>query len=452
VTYTEAETFLFTLPRFAVSGAEAYIPGLDRIDSVLNAMGRPQDSFDSILVAGTNGKGSTASMIAAIASAGSYKTGLHTSPHLQFFGERMRVNGVPADQAWISNATERYRDVIQNAGASFFEASVALSFLHFAENDVDLAVVEVGLGGRLDATKILTQELTVITNVALDHVDILGSTLADIASEKGGIMRAGTPTLVGTTDPSVNMVLGDMADEIGSEFHMLSAEIDLCETPEEGLVIETMRERYGPMEIPLEGAHHVVHASLAIRASELISKKFPLMRPHAVQGIASVVSRSGLRGRMELITRNPNIWLDVAHNPQAIAGALEIRTGGVTRTSGESVSNIMIGLMADKDIEGIAKLLALAQTDVTVLGIDNSRAVPPKKLAAIFEKLGVHVSDVFISTAEALSALMEAQTEALVDESDGQESGGVLIIGSHMIVSEALDWWAKNQGDSQNPC
>lgn len=444
MTYADAEEFLFGLPRFAVSGTDAYKPGMERIEKLLHSMGQPQHSFESILVAGTNGKGSTASMISAIASAGGYKTGLHTSPHLQFFGERMRINGIPAGRDWILDATSRFQDAIQNVNASFFEASVALSFLYFAENHVDLAVVEVGLGGRLDATNILEPELSIITNIALDHTHILGPTLPEIAAEKGGIMRAGKPTLVGTTNPAVNMVLGDMADDIGSEFHMLSAEIDIDNRPDGKMFIETMRERYGPVEIPLDGEHHVVHASLAIRAAELVSKKYPLMRAAAVNGIASLAALSGLRGRMEEISHDPPIWLDVAHNPQAIGAALRLRT------TGTQLSNVIIGLMEDKDAREIGRLLAQTGLPVSVVGMDQSRGSDPNDLAASLIDCGVEIAAVYPAVETALAEwVSEHSGENWAGDSIAD--CGVLILGSHIIVGDALNWWAKFKSTSVNP-
>ena len=447
MTYAEAEQFLFLLPRFSVSGSDAYKPGLDRIESLLSAMSQPQNSFDSILVGGTNGKGSTASMIAAIATQSGYNTGLHTSPHLLYFGERMRMNGVPAEREWILNAVIRYRDAIIKSNASFFEASVALSFLYFAESSADLAIIEVGLGGRLDATNILEPDISIITNIALDHTDILGSTLSQIAAEKGGIMRSEKPTLVGTTSPAVNMVLGDMADRIGSEFHMLSAEVEVDKTAEGELIIETMRERYGPIQIPIEGAHHVKHAGLAIRTAELLSKKYPLMRSSAVTGINGMSELSGLRGRMDQVSSHPAIWLDVAHNPQSIEAAVEIRTVRSSLPKNPPLTDIFIGLQNDKDAEGIAHILSRTGIPITVLGMSHSRASSTDRLADILNNAGADVKAVFTSVSEALFSCMNEPP----DEDKFGPERAVLILGSHMIVAEALDWWSGFKGHSETP-
>ena len=182
---------LLALPRFADAGAAAYSPGLDRMRALLAGMGHPERAAPSIHVAGTNGKGSTASMAAAIATASGLRVGLHTSPHLRHIGERMRVDGVPAADGWLDDATERHARLFARVGPSFFEATTALAFLRFAEAGVDLAVIEVGLGGRLDATNVLTPRVSVVTSVGLDHTDLLGDTLARHRAREGGHRQTG---------------------------------------------------------------------------------------------------------------------------------------------------------------------------------------------------------------------------------------------------------------------
>lgn len=425
VTYEEAEKWLFSLPRFAVSGVDAYQPGLQRIDALLTAMDRPHDSYPSILVAGTNGKGTVASMIAAIATASGRRTGLHTSPHLLTFGERMRVNGLPADKRWLQKSISDFADVFRDVGASFFEASVALSLLYFATQEVDLAIVEVGLGGRLDATNILDPELSIITGIDFDHTEILGAELTDIAREKAGIMRRGKPVLTGARKPAVANVLGEVADQVGAEFHLLGAEIDIVTDSEGKSFIETLRDRYGPVLISLEGEHQIWHAAMAIRASELCSRLFLHSRSSVLTGLAATTEFSGLRGRMEKIATRPDIWVDVAHNPQSIKAALKTRTSG-----NPPVTDIFIGLQKDKDAETIARILALSGVRVTVLRMDLHRAADPLKLVRIFSENSVPVSLEINTTKDSISRWL----------SDGQPENSLLIMGSHIIVAEALNW------------
>ena len=187
--YEECVRFLNKLPAFSSIGAKAYEPGFERILSLMEALGNPHTTFPTIHIAGTNGKGSTASMIAAIATAAGKRTGLHTSPHLLNVNERMRMDGIPAPDEWLAKQVTKYQIVIEKVKPSFFEATVALSLLYFSTMNADLAVIEVGLGGRLDATNIVEPLLAVITNIGYDHTSILGNTLEAIAQEKGGIIK-----------------------------------------------------------------------------------------------------------------------------------------------------------------------------------------------------------------------------------------------------------------------
>ena len=437
--YAEAEAFLFSLPRFAVSGTEAYVPGLQRIDALLERMGEPQENYESILVGGTNGKGSTASMIASISTEAGYRTGLHTSPHLVHFGERMRVDGIPAPEKWLAGAINRFQSDFRDVGASFFEASVALSLLHFAESRVELAVVEVGLGGRLDATNILDPVLSIITGVALDHTEILGETRVEIAAEKGGIMRRERPLLVGTTDPAVNMKLGEMADRIGAEFHLLSAEIDLPPAKDRKLYVDTMRERFGPLELSLEGSHHIRHAGLAIRAAELISRPFPKLRAAVGRGLKNVFRNTGLRARMELISEHPHVWVDVAHNPQAIAAALDLRQTAARLGTSPRLTGIVIGLQKDKDVDTIGQELRVADVPVAVVGMPQPRAMAAEELGAKLSDMGIEVEAVHVGIEEAL------RTHLRSPDQDGPDQA-LLVLGSHILVADALSWFQKFGG------
>ena len=192
---TDAERRLLALPRFAGAGAAAYKPGLGRTRALLAALGDPHTVVPTVHVAGTNGKGSTASFAASVAQAAGLRVGLHTSPHLATLRERMRVDGRPAPPDWLDGALARWGGAVDAVGPSFFEATVALSLLYFAEQDVDLAVVEVGLGGRLDATNVLAPLVAAVTHVGLDHTDLLGDTVEAIAREKAGIAKPGVPFL-----------------------------------------------------------------------------------------------------------------------------------------------------------------------------------------------------------------------------------------------------------------
>ena len=322
---------LLALPRFADAGAAAYTPGLDRMCALLAAMGNPERTVPALHVAGTNGKGSTASFAASIAQAAGVRVGLHTSPHLLHVGERMRIDGVPASDSWLDDAVERHADLFARVGPSFFEATTALAFLRFAEAGVDLAVIEVGLGGRLDATNVITPVVSLITSIGLDHTDLLGDTLAAIAREKAGIAKPGVPllhSLPRTRSGAVaqNEAVASLEQTARDAGAPVEAVRETCRVEIESPVplvihLETPRADYGRVAVGLPGAHGAWNAALAVRACEIAVAG---LTPAAVaDGLRSVSARTGLRGRGE--DAEPGIVLDVAHNDDGWRVALDVR-------------------------------------------------------------------------------------------------------------------------------
>ena len=386
MTPLQAQEFLFALPRFAVSGAVALKPGLERIERLLAEMGNPHEKFDSVLIAGTNGKGSTASMLAAILTASGKRTALHTSPHLLSVTERMRINGIPIPENQLAEMVSRYRGLIEDIQPSFFEATVALSFLYFAEENADIAVVEVGLGGRLDATNILPHRLGLITRIALDHQDILGNTLPEIAREKAGIARSDGTIL--------------SAQEIGDASHAIENEVvgrggfieHIRETTEvtildgnslgSDLQLITPERTYPRLRVGIGGKHQSWNAALAVRAAEHLAIDEEAIR----KGIREVASLSGLAGRTQIISTDPFIMVDVSHNPDGIQAALEFFA---ERVPGKRT--VFLGLMADKDAPAIARLLADYDVDVVIVPLEGERALRPEKLADELRAAGTRV-------------------------------------------------------------
>ncbi len=361
MTYAEAERRLFALPRFADAGAAAYRPGLDRMRALLAALGDPHTAYPVIHVAGTNGKGSTASFAAAIAQASGARVGLHTSPHLVTLRERMRVDGEPAPETWVAEAVGRMADVLDAVGPSFFEATVALSFLSFAEHGVDLAVVEVGLGGRLDATTVVQPVACAVTHIGLDHTDLLGETLAEIAREKAGIAKSGVPLLHTVADAEAARALTDEAVRRGAAVEDVrrSCRVEVAERTLLRIQLATPTHDYGEVEVGLPGEHQAWNAALAVRAAEVGMERAGLAGPtveSARRGLRDVVALSGLRGRGEALPGDPRVVLDVAHNAdgwRAALGALADPDGGRRWA--------LVGVMADKDAGALARLLADAR-------------------------------------------------------------------------------------------
>lgn len=414
----EGVAYLLELPRFADAGSVAYRPGFDRIRTLLDAMGRPHEAYRVCHVGGTNGKGSTASMIASIMTASGLRTGLHTSPHLLTVTERMRIDGHPADEAWLDDRVEYFRSTFEKVGPSFFEATVALSLLYFKEQHVDVAVVEVGLGGRLDATNILTPSVSVITTVGLEHTDILGSTIAEIATEKAGIIKPGIPIVSHAPDAVAREIIRRIATERGSP-HITPDDVQIESGAPSGgassFSLHTPRADYGVIELDLQGKHQISNAALAVLASEQ-------MHPNlAADTVRSALSRvrvlSGLRGRLEEIRRTPRVVVDVAHNADGIAAAVEHvrhQSGGL---------GIILALMRDKDVGAIISVVKEPGITVRTVPVSADRMMPSGELAGCLQASGVDAA----ASQDINTALAELH-----------DSSSILIVGSHLLAAEAL--------------
>ncbi len=427
MTRAEAEALLCALPRFADQGAAAMKPGLERMDTLLSAMGRPHERFRSVHVAGTNGKGSTASMVAAIATASGLRTGLHTSPHLYDLAERLRINGVPAPHDWIADAVARFRPAFDTVEPSFFEAMVALSFLYFAEQEVDLAVVEVGLGGRLDATNVLHPEVALVTHIGLDHTDLLGETREAVAREKAGIAKLGVPLLSAAAGADVIAALRETAEARGAQFVNVRDEVAVENVEEQvaGLVLDltTPSRTYQRLRVGLPGRHQVWNAALAVRAAESAIAEVIHNPDTVARGLAEVGKLSGLAGRCETYQSTPLILVDVAHNADGLEAAL-----AATRSALPPAGTlyVLFGTMQDKDIGALAD--ALVRYDATVLpvGLPTPRALPAGTLRDTLRARGLRIIDV---------AGVKDGINWFRRQAGGAD--GLLITGSHLTVAEA---------------
>ncbi|OZC01853.1 bifunctional folylpolyglutamate synthase/dihydrofolate synthase [Rubricoccus marinus] len=411
-----AEAFLLGLPRFAASGASAYAPGLGRIRALLAAMGDPHRGLRVVHVAGTNGKGSTSSFAAALLASGGLRVGLHTSPHLLHLRERMRVNGVPASGAWLDAAVESYKSEMREIGPSFFEATVALSLLYFAEQRVDVAVVEVGLGGRLDATNVIEPLAALVTHIGLDHTDLLGDTPEAIAREKAGIAKPGAPFLHALPAGPTRDALEAEARRRGATPEAVR---DACRVSASGAdyAFTTPEASYSPVGLGLSGAHQAWNAALALRAAEIA-----LGGPAPLSGLRDVVALTGLRGRAEVWSEDPRVVLDVAHNPDGWRAALDAVPGA----PGAHLW-VLAGVMADKDVEGLGDLLAARGARVLALGLEGERALGAEPLAERLRACGAEV-ETAASVEDALDRFRR----------EGSGADRLLVTGSHVTVSDVL--------------
>jgi dihydrofolate synthase/folylpolyglutamate synthase len=422
----DALDYLLSLPRFADQGHAAYRPGLERMEALLAAMGMPHRTYPCVHIAGTNGKGSTASLLAAIARAAGYRVGLHTSPHLWHVGERMRIDGIPAPTTWLEKAVARCRPLFEQVQPSFFEATVALSFLYFAEQQVDLAVVEVGLGGRLDATNVVQPRLAVITSIGLDHTDILGETIEAIAREKAGIIKPGVPVLTGATQPEALAVIRETAARQQAPLHYLWEEVHLEQVEPEvacmRLTVRTPVRRYEDLEVGLLGRHQATNALLAIRAAELVLPEV-LDDPRPIrQGLREVRQLSGLRGRFDVLQTRPLVVADVAHNPDGLAAVLA--TIDALHPPGTGRRYAIWSALRDKDAPTMAGQLVQAGFSVYVAALESPRAWSAVELVAMVQQVGGQVPGV--GTVASGWQLLQKRLQA---------DDVLLITGSHQVVA-----------------
>lgn len=427
--------YLLSLPQYANEGEDAHKPGLERMEMLMEAMGRPHESIRTVHVAGTNGKGSVASMTAAIATAAGLMTGLHTSPHLTHVEQRMCVNGTPAPRDWLVETIEEYRDVFDRVEASFFEVTVALAFRYFADQQVDLAVIEVGLGGRLDATNVLHPALAVITNIDLDHTELLGDSLAAIAREKAGIIKSKTPVLSGVADEEARTVIEQIADERTAPRHDLRSEVSwwapYSDLSKSVVDIETPLRAYDRVSVSLAGTHQQVNAALAVRASELVIPAVQATSAPVFEGLKNVRTLTGFRGRLDVLQAEPLIVVDVAHNPPGIEAGLRTLDRALTSRGG----TLFVGFNAvrGKQLSTVARLLANRDVELIPIPVDTPRALSPTEIAETLQRHGVKILE------------SRPLPEVLEDFQRFSESGDALLLtGSHKIVELLPDSWSSD--------
>ncbi len=427
MTYQEAITFLFnSLPVWEQKGAGAYKPGLERISSFAAMLGNPQQRFRTIHVAGTNGKGSVCHMLAAVLASAGYRTGLFTSPHLVDFRERIRVDGEMIPEEAAVEFTERWRDEMVREGLTFFEMATAMAFWWFDRTGCDVAVIETGLGGRLDSTNIITPEVSVITNIGLEHTRYLGDTVAAIAAEKAGIIKPGVPVVIGETDSESEPVFRAMAAETGS-----------------GIVFADMLNyelRITNYELDLHGCYQRKNLATVLAAVEVLRQTFDIPEDALRRGLAHAARVTGLQGRWQVVGREPTTVLDTAHNAHGIA-----RVAGQIERHHHDKLFMVLGFAGDKDLDAIIPLLP-REAHYILTQASTPRAMNPNELADRFRKLwgdhpvgrsGRHPSAGGESPTllEISSTVPDALTRAL---SLAGPRDMIFVGGSNFIVGEAI--------------
>jgi len=356
MTYLQTIEFLYSqLPAYHRIGKAAYKNNLGNTIALDDYSGHPHRKFKTIHIAGTNGKGSVSHMIASVLQEAGWKTGLYTSPHLKDFRERIRVNGRMIPKKEVTAFVEKYKGIIGKISPSFFEMTVAMAFDHFANEKVDVAVVEVGLGGRLDSTNIINPVLCIITNIGHDHMDLLGNTFGKVAAEKAGIIKAGVPVVIGETQPETEEVFLAKADETGSPVYFADANFDcILSDPElssghRKYTVNNLTDNYLYTGFThLGGDYQQCNLQTVHQACKLLQKEFMISKRNLKDGIRKVVTNTGLKGRWQVIGKDPLTICDTGHNKEGLAYVLR-QLGKVPSTG----LHIVLGFVSDKDIGAI---------------------------------------------------------------------------------------------------
>jgi dihydrofolate synthase/folylpolyglutamate synthase len=436
MSYSSAVDYLYGLRKHGIK------LGLENMRRLLALLGNPQDAFRSVHIAGTNGKGSVACMSASILKAYGFRTALFTSPHLVSFTERMRMNGEEISEEEVTALCAELKGLVEAEDGlepTFFEFVTAMAFAWFARRGAEWAVVETGMGGRLDSTNVITPEVSVITTVSLDHTQFLGDTIEAIAAEKAGIIKAGVPVVTASQDAGAAEVIARTAaakssalSVFGRDFRckVVSSDID-------GSRFDYLEEPPGTVSAgafftPLAGGYQPMNASLAIRAVGTALRRTGQLKPGAEdagltrEGIAS----ARLRGRLEVVSMKPPVIVDAAHNASAAA---ELARSVRAYLAGRKVI-LVIGVMADKDIKAVFKALLPVADEVIFTAPATERAERPERLREIAEEAGLSDGSICGSVAAALEEAFAGQAAA---EAEGV-SAVTVVTGSFYTIGEAL--------------
>ena len=359
MTYQETLEWMFNkLPMYQRIGAAAYKADLNNTIQLLDLLDNPHNSFKSVHVAGTNGKGSVSHTLASVFQEAGYKTGLYTSPHLRDFRERIRINGEMIPEENVVQFIDTYKDKFEAMELSFFEMTVGMAFDYFRNEKVDIAIVEVGMGGRLDSTNLITPELSIITNIDFDHTKFLGDTRAKIAYEKAGIIKPGIPVVIGETHPETEQVFIDKAKECGSPIYFADQIFD-CDKiyfesfTEQKFDVWKNSELYmEAIEIPLMGNYQQKNLTTVMCAIDLLRDKFNLSDDDIRDGISKVVRNTHLMGRWQILCKDPLTIADTGHN---VAGITEVVRQLAEMHYGKL--HFVLGMVNDKDIDSVLQLL-----------------------------------------------------------------------------------------------
>ncbi len=436
MTYKEVTEYLFSqTPNYEKMGADGYKEGLDTTLKLDEHFGHPHRSFRSIHIAGTNGKGSVSHNIAALFQTFGYRVGLYTSPHLVDFSERIRVNGLPIEENYVVDFVKDNKEFFETLQPSFFEITTAMAFKYFQKKNVDIAVIEVGLGGRLDCTNIITPILSVITNISLDHTQLLGDSLQQIAIEKGGIIKPGVPVVIGENHPDTRPVFEALAEEAKAPIYFAEddSESDIVSAtplPEGGILYKA--KYLGDFKGELSGMYQVKNMNTTMCAMHrlmdmgYVSECYDAENNHKIQeemnlALSNVSKITGLKGRWQIMNRNPTVVCDTGHN----VGGWQYISQQLSQVKCKNL-HIVFGVVEDKDVYGIMGLLPKNATYYYTKAA-TKRAFPETSLKLFGDQFGLKGE--CYPTVE--QAVQEAFSQASVEDF-------IFIGGSTYVVADFM--------------
>jgi len=426
--YQQTLDFLYSkLPMFTRVGAAALKKDLHNTLALCAALDNPQHKFKSIHIGGTNGKGSTSHMLAAILHQAGYKTGLYTSPHLKDFRERIRINGEMVPKHFVKDFVENQLQNIQEIEPSFFEVTVAMAFDYFAKEKVDIAVIEVGLGGRLDSTNVINPELSVITNISLDHTNILGNTIQQIAFEKAGIIKKNKPVVIGEKQVESELVFVKkaVAENANISFADNILHLQNIHTNNEYLIVDVYKQDqllYPNLSLDLTGGHQLKNIIAVIQAILQLKEIGFIIPDEAIyKALKNVKQLTGLQGRWQTLSTNPFIICDTGHNAAGITEVIQ----NIAATKYQNL-HMVIGMVKDKDISNVLTLLP-KDAAYYFCQPNLERALSASELSEQAFKIGLN-GLTFITPQEALNKAKE----------NANENDLIFIGGSTFVVSEIL--------------
>jgi dihydrofolate synthase/folylpolyglutamate synthase len=426
MTYPETLDYLFTrLPMFSRQGVSAYKKDLTNTIELCEALGNPQNKIKTIHIGGTNGKGSTSHMLAAILQTAGYKTGLYTSPHLKDFRERIRIDGKLCDESYVVDFTKRIQPLIEEIQPSFFEITVAMAFDYFLREEVEIAVIEVGLGGRLDSTNIITPEVSIITNISWDHMNLLGNSIEEIATEKGGIIKKQVPVIIGEANTITKPIFTKIAAEVEAPIIFAQEQKWVADYSfEKDYLVVSVANHHNDerqtYQLDLAGLYQSKNLLTVVEAVNVLrAKGWNIAEPSIHTALKNVKKLTGLHGRWEVIHHNPIIVLDVGHNEEGIKQIVK-----QIEVTDHHHLHVVIGLVKDKEIKKVLSLLPKhAMYYFTKASIE--RALPEQELAEAATAFNLK-GNAYTTVADALK----------VAKQNAADNDLIVVCGSVFIVGE----------------